>query len=120
MRQGVFKDDDKLVSEIYLQRMNFRHYHCSNVRINEIFGHLEIFTEDIELSIASDEADQGYVAVWDLSDLWQPGIWPQGYRLKFFGSDYFQWGLPLQAAVAVVPVVECLEVFALPLQHCIA
>ena len=97
--------------------MDFRYYHGSHVGVDKVSGDLELLTENVELSVAPDEPDQRDVAIRNMFELRQPCVWPEGYGTKLFSYNEFERRLPLQAAIAMMPVVKRLEVLALPLEH---
>lgn len=77
MWQSVFKCVDKFVTEINLQRMDLSYDHGLHISIDEVFGYLEFFSEDVELSVTPYEPDQENVSIRDVINLWQLRIRPQ-------------------------------------------
>ncbi len=56
--------------------MDFSYYHGSYIGVGKITGDFEFLAENIELSVASDKPGQGDVAIRNMPDLRQLGIWP--------------------------------------------
>lgn len=79
-------------------------------------GDLELFTENIQHAITSNEPDQNDVAIRDFIQVRQLGVRPQPGSFKNILLGDFVWGLPLKAAVTVMLIMERLKIFTLPFQ----
>jgi hypothetical protein len=108
---------DKLVPMVDLQRMPARRDDSLHVGIDKILGHDELFPEDMQDPITADEAYEQDRAVRDNSDAGKLGVGPEHQGREVMLLDDFLWGLALEAAVPVVPVVEALKVLCLPLER---
>lgn len=91
-----------------------------DVCVNELFGHLEFFTENVQLAVAAYEANDDDLPVGYMVEVRQLC----GRRKQHSGTtkrrNLFQWRFAFKAAVAVEPIVKALEIFTLPFERRIA
>jgi hypothetical protein len=115
-RNWIFERGDEILSEIDGQRVNRSIDHGFDIRVLELSGHWESLAEDIQHQVAANEPDQNDLPLREHVEIRQ-----------FLGGRHFQrpcldrlevlvGRLALQTAVAVVLVVEPLEVLALPFE----
>lgn len=94
--------------------------HGLDVRVDEIRGYLELFTEDVKLAVTSYEPDEHDLPVRDVVESRRFSVGCQGYGPILSLLDKLHGRSAFQAAIPVMLVVEPLEVLALSFEHCIA
>ena len=84
-----------------------------HIRIDQVLGYRELFTKNIENAIASDKSDQNYIAIGNIFTDRYFRIGSQfQYRQFCFGHNLHR-RFAFQTAIAMMVVVERLEIFAL-------
>ncbi len=84
-----------------------------DITINKGLGKLEMFSEDVESSITSDETDERDCPIRDVVQLGQFELWRWQDWDKANLLEQLQGGLAFEAAVAMISIVEELEFFGL-------
>ena len=111
---------DEIVTMVEFKSVEPRDYDGLNVGIDKFLGCHEFLPENVELSIAADEAYEHDAAIGDRDERGDLGVGPQYQRSEVVLLDYPLGSLPFEATVAVMPVVKTLKVFRLLLQSCVA
>ena len=94
--------------------MNLGNDNRFNIWIDQIPGNLERFAEDAESKVATYKSDQYDVSIRDILDYRYLRIWAERSYRKLALFDYLWRSLAFQVAVPVMPVMEALEILALP------
>lgn len=91
-----------------------------HIGIDKVFGHDELFPENMQGLIAADEAYEQDPAIRDDGDGRNLRVGPQHQGGEVMLLNDVVGGLALEAAVPVVPVVKTLKVLRLPLERRVA
>ena len=83
-------------------------------------GHFEGFAKNVEHAVASNKSDQDDVPIRDILKCWDLCIWTERSNRNRALFNYLDRCLAFQTTVPVVPVMEALEVLALPFKLGIA
>jgi hypothetical protein len=111
---------DEIVTMVKVKSVEPRDYDGLDVGIDKFLDCHEFLPENVELSIAADETYEHDPAVRDRDERRDLGVGPQYQRSEVVLLDYPLGSPPLEATVAVMPVVKTLKVFRLLLQGCVA
>jgi hypothetical protein len=95
--------------------MDFCNDHSFYVRVNQVFGNFEFFTEDIKFLVTPNKPNKRNVTVRDIIEHRYLGIGSKLYGLVISLLGNFHWGGTIQATVSMMPIVKPLKIFTLPL-----
>lgn len=118
--QLIGKRLDKVILMVDFERSEASHDDGLHIRIDKTRVHDEFFPENIQDPITADKTYKQDTAVRYPGDERNLGVRPQYQGREAVLLEYLLGRLPLEATVAVVPVVKTLKVFRLLLQGCVA
>lgn len=113
----ILKYMHAVITPIDTELMSLGHDLCSYIGIHKLFGHLKLFTEDVQFPVPADKPDKMNRSIRDILNLWHSGIQTQSNRRIPFPFNNLCLSLPVQATVPVMGVMEPLKMLALSLQR---
>lgn len=116
-RQLIGKGLDKIITMVNLQGVLACRDDGLHIGINKVLGHDEFFPKNMQDPVTADEAYEQDTAIRDYGDGRNLGVGPQYQGREVMLLDDLFGSLPIEAAVAMVPVVKTLKVFCLLLQR---
>ena len=118
--QLIGKRLDKVIPMVDFKGIEASHDDGLHIRIDKFLVHDELFPENIQGPITADKTYKQDTTVRNPDDERNLGVRPQYQGREGMLLDYLLGRLPLETAVAVMPVVKTLKMFCLLLQRGIA